>query len=898
VVTVAVAGGLATLAVTGTEAGRLAHMTLVQWAAVGLAAVPTALAWFAPPVLHRGEESEAFHLDEAPFLLLCLLVPAVATVACFAVISIAMQALKRRPITKSVFNVGQQLAAVGAGLAVSRIVAPLDRPLTAAGIGAALAGVAVFFVVNSTLVTAVLVALGSSLRDCVLGGIRIRLTLSAAGLTLGLMLGVAVAAYPWTVVLVAPSLLALSMLVKAQFRAEHDRERVQGLFEVALDANSGLHAGSVLDTLVEASARLLSCERVTLVDTPPQSDDMAAMVLVDGKRRWLVAEERRPGRPFEESDRALLRALAAVAQGALTNAALYRQVGFERSRLSSITLSIGEGVCAVDAQGRLTFVNSAAASMVALPMLSVDVGDSLDGSHLLVPDFLLAPTREAMETGRVVRADDASFLARDGGTLPVAYTASALKQDGRVAGAVIAFRDITERKALEEEMLHHALYDSLTGLANRRMLVERLEQALKRSEGGDNRHALVFVDVDRFKGINDSLGHGIGDDLLKAIAARMRASVRSHDLLARFGGDEFVVLLEDVGGLDEAVGAAHRICSAVGEEPVTLTGGYEVVPTVSVGIALTEPGETADDVLRAADVAMYRAKERGGTYQVFDKATMGSRSAAHIDLEAALRRGIERDELRVFFQPVVSLQDMRIVGAEALVRWQHPTEGLLPPDRFIPMAEETGLILPVGAYVLERACRQVRSIRERLSVDIPVSVNLSPRQFQSRTLLSDVASALDGAGLPSELVSFEITETMVMDDLAGAREVMKKLSRLGVRLIIDDFGMGHSSLGYLKQFPVHGVKVDRTFVRGVASDPVDTAIVRAVVDLADAMGISSVAEGVETVEQLAGLQMLGCRLAQGYHFARPVPAEGFVDLLEDRMSGDPRRSGVIHLHAG
>jgi diguanylate cyclase (GGDEF)-like protein len=451
---------------------------------------------------------------------------------------------------------------------------------------------------------------------------------------------------------------------------------------------------------------------------------------------------------------------------------------------------------------------------------------------------------------------------------------------GGPSGTVITFRDITERKAFEDELHHHAFYDGLTGLANRRLLVERLEQALRRSELDRKTHALIFIDVDRFKSINDSLGHVTGDEFLVAIGNRMKGLVRGHDLIARFGGDEFVVLLEDVAGQDEAVIAARRICAAV-QQPMVLSGGYEMVATVSVGIAMTDPGKTTDDLLRDADVAMYEAKAKGGggVYRVFDEHSMGTRSAERLQIEADLRKGLERDELEVHYQPFYSLDGKQIVGAEALVRWRHPVNGLIAPMHFIPIAEETGLILPVGRYVLEQACRQVRSIRDRLGVEFPLSVNLSPRQFQESGLLSQVAAALDACGLPSASLTFEITESMVMEDLSGARDIMKKLNRLGVRLAIDDFGTGHSSLAYLKQFPVHEVKVDRAFVKGVAESRVDSAIVRAVIELANAIGIAAVAEGVETSDQVTGLRMLGCRVAQGYYFSRPLPAKEFDELL-------------------
>jgi diguanylate cyclase (GGDEF)-like protein/PAS domain S-box-containing protein len=583
-----------------------------------------------------------------------------------------------------------------------------------------------------------------------------------------------------------------------------------------------------------------------------------------------------------------------VGNGALSNAELYQQVHVERERLSSITLNIGEGVCAIDADGKLTFVNRAAADMIELPSRDITIDDPVsDGDALTAPDFLLMPAREAMRTGRTIREDDARFRGKNSGTVPVAYTASAVMSRGMPSGAVIAFRDITERKAFEDELHHHACYDSLTGLANRRLLVERLDQALRRSALDRKAHALIFIDVDRFKSINDSLGHVTGDGFLVAIGARLKVMVRSGDLLARFGGDEFVVLLEDVGGVDVAVAAARRICAAV-QQPIVLPDGYELVASVSVGVALTEPGKSADDVLRNADVAMYEAKAKGGggTYKVFDQASMGTRSSERLQIEADLRKGLDRDELEVYYQPFYSLGSDRIVGAEALVRWRHPVHGLISPVRFIPIAEETGLILPLGRYVLGQACQQARSIRDRLGVDLPISINLSPRQFQESGLLAHVGAVLDATGLPPELLMFEITESMVMADLSGAREIMKKLNRLGVRLAIDDFGTGHSSLAYLKQFPVHEVKVDRAFVQGVAESPVDTAIVRAVIDLASAMGIAVVAEGVETRSQAASLKMIGCEVAQGFYFSRPLRAGEFDQLLSGHFAAAADRPGL------
>ena len=879
IIAVAVAGGAFVLFFAGWRQSASGHVNEGQWVAAAAIGVLALGSWVWPVVVYRGAESEAFNLDEGFFVILALLVPPLLTLGTLALATVLAQAARRRPVVKSAFNAGQVLIAAGLGLAVSSSIAGPVRSLTAGQIAAVSLGVGVYFVVNSILVASVEVSMGTTWKEFT-NDLPIQVTLAGAGALVGAVLALAIQAHLWALALAGPGLVLERRLISARFAALYDRARMEGLYEVTLEANRGLRQQAVLETILGSVRQLLRSPGATLTPDDPGPGQLAAPMVVANQQQWLVASGRRRDEPFDNADRSLLRALAAVGSGALSNAELYQQVQLERERLSSITLNIGEGVCAISADGRLTFVNRAAADMMELPSLNITIDDPGNGGALTAPDFLLAPAFEAMRTSRAIREHDALFRGKNGDTIPVAYTASAIMTDGTPSGAVITFRDITERKAFEDELHQHAFYDSLTGLANRRLLVERLEQALRQSALDGRTHALIFVDVDRFKSINDSLGHVTGDELLVAIAARMKGAVRSHDLLARFGGDEFVALLQDVAGVEVAVAAARRICAAV-EHPMVLPDGYELVASVSVGIALTEPGKTADDVLRDADVAMYDAKIRGGggIYRVFDQAAMGSRSSERLQIEADLRKGLERDELEVHYQPFYSLHDQRIVGAEALVRWRHPTHGLIGPARFIPMAEETGLILPLGRYVMDQACWQVRAIRERLNVDLPISVNLSPRQFQESGLLSQVEAALAASGLPSELLIFEITETMVMEDLSGAREIMKKLNRLGVRLAIDDFGTGHSSLAYLKQFPVHEVKVDRAFIQGVAESPVDLAIVRAIIDLAHAMGISAVAEGVETKDQAIELNMLGCPVGQGFYFSQPLPPEEFGELL-------------------
>ena len=878
IVAASITGGVGTLVIAGI---RQSDGTPVGGGQLFVAAVLGLLmlgSWLWPLVVFRGGESEATHADGCFFVILALLVPPVLTLSTLAVVTVVAQANRRRPVVKSAFNVGQILLAAGLGLAVCRGIAVPADSAGVAQVAGVVAGVAVFEVVNTALVSGVMASIGMTWQEFT-SDLMIQLTLAGGGALTGIVLALAIRAHRWAIVLAIPLLILGRWLIGARYAALYDRARTEGLYEVTLKANRQLRQQPVLETILESIRQLLRSPQATLTPANPASGELSAAITVAGRQQWLVAAGRRRDEPFDDADRGLLRALAAVGNAALSNAELYQQVHVERERLSSITLNIGEGVCALDADGSLTFVNPAAAEMIDLPPLNI-ASDQSTAPAVAAPDFLVAPASEAMRTGRTIREDDARFRGKGGAAIPVAYTASAVIGDAGPSGAVITFRDITERKAFEDELHHHAFYDGLTGLANRRLLVERLEQALRRSELDRKIHALIFIDVDRFKSINDSLGHVTGDEFLVAIGNRMKGVVRGNDLIARFGGDEFVVLLEDVAGQDEAVVAARRICAAV-QQPMVLSGGYEMVATVSVGIAMTDPGKTTDDLLRDADVAMYEAKVRGGgVYRVFDRHSMGTRSAERIQIEADLRKGLDRGELEVHYQPFYSLDGKQIVGAEALVRWRHPVNGLISPMRFIPIAEETGLILPVGRYVLEQACAQVRSIRDRLGVEFPVSVNLSPRQFQENGLLSQVAAALDACGLPSESLTFEITESTVMEDLSGARDVMKKLNRLGVRLAIDDFGTGHSSLAYLKQFPVHEVKVDRAFVKGIAESRVDSAIVRAVIDLANAIGIGAVAEGVETPDQVTGLRMLGCRVAQGYFFSHPLPPNEFYELLK------------------
>jgi diguanylate cyclase (GGDEF)-like protein/PAS domain S-box-containing protein len=485
-------------------------------------------------------------------------------------------------------------------------------------------------------------------------------------------------------------------------------------------------------------------------------------------------------------------------------------------------------------------------------------------------------------TGRPGAEATVDFRLRhaDGRWVQVEATTKNLLADPSIGGIVVNYRDITERRTLEERLRYQAFHDPLTELPNRALFMNRLGHALDRAQRSEKATAVLFLDLDNFKLVNDSLGHEVGDSLLVSVAERLRACLRAEDTAARFGGDEFTVLLEGVADATEAARVADKITQAL-LEPFVLDS-REVFVTTSIGIVLGTSGrERPTDLLRNADVALYRAKANGkATYEVFD-AFMNVQALERLDLEADLRRAIERREFAVHYQPQLELQTGRIAGWEALVRWMHPERGPIPPGAFLSVAEETGLIFQIGSQVLEEACRQAREWHElRPEVPPKMSVNISARQLQRpEGLVREVVRVLEETRLaPSSLV-LEITESMLMGDAEHNVDVLGDLKDLGVGIAVDDFGTGYSNLAYLKRFPVDLLKVDKAFVDGMEDNPDDTAIVKAIIDLARAMGMRTVAEGIETTGQSGQLRALGCEFGQGYYFSEPLSADEAGTLL-------------------
>jgi len=445
-----------------------------------------------------------------------------------------------------------------------------------------------------------------------------------------------------------------------------------------------------------------------------------------------------------------------------------------------------------------------------------------------------------------------------------------------------------ERVAQEERIRYQAYHDALTGLPNRASFTEHLAEAMRRAKRAGWPLGLLFLDLDLFKRVNDSLGHDAGDRLLRVVAERIRRAVREADMLFRMGGDEFTVLLEDVRGPEEAAMVATRMLEAIAE-PVQLQH-HEISVSASIGIALYPRDDTVGErLVKSADTAMYRAKELGRSRYAFFAREMNERVESQMLLEAALRRALKNEEFVLHFQPRVSAPTGRATGAEALLRWQHPEWGLVEPARFVPLLEETGLIVPVGAWVLTQACRQAKGWQDAGLPPLRVSVNLSSRQFRSEALFDAVSEALRSSNLAPQLLDLELTESLLVENVDHAMGVMGKLKAIGTAISIDDFGTGYSSLGYLKRFPIDSLKIDKSFVRDIATSPKDAAIVRAIAALARSLGIGLIAEGVEEPWQVEFLRARHCTEMQGFLFSRPLPASAVVDALS-RSYAMPRES--------
>jgi diguanylate cyclase (GGDEF)-like protein/PAS domain S-box-containing protein len=502
-------------------------------------------------------------------------------------------------------------------------------------------------------------------------------------------------------------------------------------------------------------------------------------------------------------------------------------------------------------------------------------------------DLVPEAEREALatalaEVGATPRSDEWTLRHRDGTSVPVEAMLARWYDDRDGDAVLVNLRDVRERKRLEEQLRHQAFHDELTGLANRALFDDRLTHALARGRRHGGWVAVLFLDLDDFKPVNDAMGHAVGDTLLCEVSRRLAECLRVSDTGARVGGDEFAVLLEDPASPAEIDEVAARLLESI-RQPVVL-GGQELFPSASIGVALDEGGTvTAADLLRDADVAMYSAKRGGKGGVARFEPTMRMHAVERLHLRADLERAVERDELRLLYQPIVQLDTGAVMEVEALARWEHPLRGLLSPDSFISLAEETGLIVPIGRHLLRMACREAVSWRngDGQVSQVAVSVNLSARQLQHAELVDDVRDALRDSGLPSERLVLEVTENMLIEDASRAVEQLQQLRELGIRIALDDFGTGYSSLGYVRRFPLDELKVDRSFVDRLGQADSDNALVKTIAALADQLGMRLVAEGIEREDQVEALQSLRCELGQGFLFARPLEPEALARVLRE-----------------
>ena len=620
-----------------------------------------------------------------------------------------------------------------------------------------------------------------------------------------------------------------------------------------------------------------------VVLTGLDDESRAAQALQEGAQDYLIKGQ--------IDARGLLRALRHAIERKVMEEALF----VEKERAQVTLNSIGDAVVCTDISGNITFLNLVAEKMTGWPWqeaLGRPMGEVFRILDAVTRETTPNPIDRAVGLNRTVHLQENCVLVRrDGSDTPIEDSVAPIHdREGKATGAVIVFRDVSTARAMAAEMTYSAQHDFLTGLPNRMLLNDRVSQAIVLAPRHSNKVAILFLDLDGFKHINDSLGHPIGDKLLQSIAKRLVDCVRSSDTVSRQGGDEFVVLLSEVHRPEDAAISALRILQAVAEaHPIDQ---HDLHVTASIGVSVyPDDGQDAETLIKNADTAMYQAKENGRQSYQFFKPAMNVRAVERQSIEENLRRALERQEFALHYQPKINLRTGEISGAEALLRWMHPVRGPVSPAQFIPVAEDCGLILPIGQWVLREACRQARAWADAGLPLATMAVNISSMEFREDNFIESVFTTLSETGLDPKSLELELTESVLMKRAESAASILETLRARGVHIAVDDFGTGYSSLSYLRKFPIDALKIDQSFVRQITSAPDDTTIVTAVISMGRSLKLRVVAEGVETQEELAFLQACLCDEAQGYYFSHPVPPQQFAKLLK---SGIPEAASVVH----
>jgi diguanylate cyclase (GGDEF)-like protein/PAS domain S-box-containing protein len=653
---------------------------------------------------------------------------------------------------------------------------------------------------------------------------------------------------------------------------EAEKHLAEGMTDIIL-LDLGLPDAQGLEAIRRARAVAPSVPLVVLTGLDDES--MASLALQEGVQDYLIKGQ--------IDGRGLLRALRHAVERKNMQEAL-----FDEKERAQVTLnSIGDAVICTNVLGNITFLNP-----VAQRMTGWSQGEAEGRPMAEVFRILGATSREtspnpmkmALESGIIHVPSNCILIQRDGLEIPIDATVAPIHdREGRGAGVVIVFRDMGSTRTMALQMAHSARHDFLTGLPNRKLLNDRVRQAIAAAPRHMKKVAVLFLDLDGFKHINDSLGHPIGDRLLQSVAKRLVDCVRGSDTVSRQGGDEFVVLLSEVEGLDSVAATVRRLLQA-GAEPHSIDQ-HDLHVTSCIGVSVfPDDGLDPETLVKNADTAMYEAKENGRQSFQFFKPAMNVRAVERQSIEGSLRRALERQEFALHYQPKINLRTGEISGAEALIRWTHPTRGSVSPAQFIPVAEDCGLILPIGNWVLREACRQARSWVDaglRLGT---MGVNISAIEFRNENFLEGVFAILKDTGLDPTYLELELTESVLMKHPESTASVLQALRAKGVQVAVDDFGTGYSSLSYLQKFSIDALKIDQSFVRRITTAPDETTIVTAVIGMARSLKLRVVAEGVETLKELEFLQAHQCDEAQGYYFGRPIVPAQFAKLLETGIS--------------